>query len=122
MPATEPLRAASTTGGTGASMGGEASGAWPAVTSWRGAAARTGRAQGPPRAREDENATMPYRDTPPYVGLTPTVPVTAAGWRMEPPVSVPMARGASKEARAAEEPPPDPPGMRVRSHGLPVGP
>ncbi len=41
---------------------------------------------------------------------------------MEPPVSVPMASGASKEASAAEEPPPEPPGMRVRSQGFPVGP
>lgn len=65
---------------------------------------------------------MPYRETAPYVGLTPTVPVTAAGWRMEPPVSVPMASGAWKEASAAEEPPPEPPGMRERSQGLPVGP
>lgn len=56
------------------------------------------------------------------MGLTPTVPVTAAGWRMEPPVSVPMASGASKEASAAEEPPPEPPGTRLRSQGLPVGP
>ncbi len=50
------------------------------------------------------------------------MPVTAAGWRMEPPVSVPMASGAWKAARAAEEPPPEPPGILVRSHGLPVGP
>ncbi len=41
---------------------------------------------------------------------------------MEPPVSVPMARGAWKAASAAAEPPPEPPGMRVRSQGLPVGP
>ena len=33
-----------------------------------------------------------------------------------------MASGASNEASAAAEPPPDPPGMRVRSHGLCVGP
>ena len=54
--------------------------------------------------------------------MTPTVPVTAAGCRMEPPVSVPMASGAWYEAIAADEPPPEPPGIRVRSHGLPVGP
>src|SRR4051812_28364254 len=41
---------------------------------------------------------------------------------MEPPVSVPMARGAWKEASAALDPPPEPPGIRVRSHGFPVGP
>ena len=56
------------------------------------------------------------------MGLAPTVPVTAPGWRIEPPVSVPMASGASYEASAAAEPPPEPPGMRVRSHGLKVGP
>ena len=48
--------------------------------------------------------------------------VTAAGCRIEPPVSVPMASGAWYEASAAAEPPPEPPGIRVRSHGLPVGP
>ncbi len=41
---------------------------------------------------------------------------------MEPPVSVPIASGDWYEASAAEEPPPEPPGMRVRSQGLPVGP
>src|SRR4051795_5346547 len=59
---------------------------------------------------------------PPYVGLRPTVPVTAPGWRIEPPVSVPIASGASKAATAAAEPPPEPPGMRSRSQGLWVGP
>ena len=59
---------------------------------------------------------------PPYVGLTPTVPVTAAGCRIEPPVSVPMASGASNAASDAAEPPPEPPGIRSRSHGLWVGP
>src|SRR6185437_11316143 len=52
----------------------------------------------------------------------PTVPVTAPGWRMEPPVSVPNASGASKAATAAAEPPPEPPGIRSRSQGLRVGP
>jgi hypothetical protein len=56
------------------------------------------------------------------VGFTPTVPVTAPGWRIEPPVSVPMASGASKAASAAAEPPPEPPGTRVVSHGFRVGP
>src|SRR6476659_2653820 len=59
---------------------------------------------------------------PPYVGFRPTVPVTAPGWRIEPPVSVPIASGASNAATAAAEPPPEPPGMRVRSQGLWVGP
>src|SRR3954467_9972775 len=46
----------------------------------------------------------------------------AAGWRIEPPVSVPIASGASNAATAAAEPPPEPPGIRSRSHGLWVGP
>ena len=46
----------------------------------------------------------------------------AAGWRIEPPVSLPSASGASNAATAAAEPPPDRPGMRSRSHGLRVGP
>src|SRR5689334_6115284 len=50
------------------------------------------------------------------------MPVTAAGCRIEPPVSVPMARGAWNDATAALDPPDEPPGMRVRSHGLCVGP
>ena len=56
------------------------------------------------------------------MGLTPTVPVTAAGWRIEPPVSVPTATGASKEPTAAAEPPEDPPGIRPVSQGLAVRP
>ena len=52
----------------------------------------------------------------------PTVPVTAPGWRIEPPVSLPSASGASKAATAAAEPPPEPPGIRSRSHGLWVAP
>src|SRR4051794_8869822 len=50
------------------------------------------------------------------------MPVTAAGWRIEPPVSVPMDSGAWYAATAADEPPEDPPGMRSRSQGLRVGP
>src|SRR3954469_18921422 len=41
---------------------------------------------------------------------------------MDPPVSVPIASGASYDATAAALPPPEPPGMRARSHGLWVGP
>ena len=50
------------------------------------------------------------------------MPQTAAGWRIEPPVSVPMPSGASNAVTAADEPPEDPPGTRLRSHGLCDGP
>src|SRR3954453_18519895 len=92
------------------------------MTSCSRAASSTLRAQGPAWSRLLARATSPYRLTPPYVGLTPTVPVTAAGWRIEPPVSVPIASGASYAATAAADPPPEPPGIRSRSHGLCVGP
>src|SRR5580700_9996543 len=64
----------------------------------------------------------PYRDTRPYVGLMPTVPVSAAGWRMDPPVSLPSEHDTMRAATAAALPADDPPGVRVRSHGLRVGP
>src|SRR4051794_5904466 len=52
----------------------------------------------------------------------PTTPHSAAGWRMEPPVSEPMASGANPAATAAALPPLDPPGTRDWSWGLRVGP
>src|SRR5438128_9368169 len=42
----------------------------------------------------------------------PTVPVKAAGWRIEPPVSVAVAPRQSSAATAAAEPPEEPPGVR----------
>ena len=43
----------------------------------------------------------------------PTVPVKAAGWRIEPPVSVPVAARHRSAAMAAELPPDEPPGTRL---------
>ena len=48
----------------------------------------------------------------------PTTPQSEAGWRIEPPVSEPMAQSASPAATAAAEPPEEPPGTVARSHGL----
>jgi hypothetical protein len=50
------------------------------------------------------------------------IPQSAAGTRMDPPVSVPSAAGASRAATAAALPPLEPPGMRVGSYGLHAGP
>src|SRR6185369_4450258 len=50
------------------------------------------------------------------------MPQNAAGWRIEPPVSVPVANGTMPAATAAAEPPDDPPGTRAASHGLRTGP
>ena len=52
----------------------------------------------------------------------PVTPQNAAGWRIEPPVSVPVAAGARRAATAAAEPPLEPPGTRAGSQGLRAGP
>jgi hypothetical protein len=52
----------------------------------------------------------------------PTTPQHAAGWRIEPPVSLPSAAGTMPAATAAADPPDEPPAMRAASHGLRVGP
>ena len=49
-------------------------------------------------------------------------PQKAEGWRIDPPVSEPKARGASPAATAAQEPPEEPPGTLVRSQGFFVSP
>ncbi len=48
--------------------------------------------------------------------------VSEAGWRIEPPVSVPLAAGARQAATAAAEPPEEPPGTRLWSQGFFTGP
>src|SRR5262252_2237530 len=72
----------------------------------RMAASRTERANGPAWSREDVNA---------------------AGWRIEPPVSVPVAPRQRFAATAAAEPPEEPPGTSGalaprRRHGDCTGP
>ena len=52
----------------------------------------------------------------------PVTPHSAAGWRIEPPVSVPVAAGTRRAATAAAEPPEEPPGTRLGSQGLRTGP
>ncbi len=52
----------------------------------------------------------------------PVMPHSEAGWRIEPPVSVPVAAGARRAATAAAEPPEEPPGTRSVSQGLRTGP
>src|SRR5688500_2232834 len=61
---------------------------------------------------------MPWRLTRPYVGFIPTTPQSAAGLRIDPDVSPPVAAIRSPAASAAPEPLLDPPGVRERSQGL----
>ena len=60
--------------------------------------------------------------TRPLPGLSPTSPQHAAGMRIEPMPSLPCATATMPEATAAAEPPDDPPGVRLRFHGLRVTP
>src|SRR5207237_3208924 len=78
--------------------------------------------QGPTGPRDAPKPTTPQRGTRPYVGFMPTPPQSAAGWRIEPPVSVPSAKSASPAATATAEPPDDPPGTRSARHGFFTGP
>ena len=48
----------------------------------------------------------------------PVMPQKLAGWRIEPPVSVPVAAGSRRAATAAAEPPEEPPGTRDRVPGV----
>src|SRR4051812_38235225 len=60
--------------------------------------------------------------TRPAVGRKPTTLQNAAGFRRDPPISLPSATGTSPQARATAAPPEDPPQVFVRSHGLRVTP
>src|SRR5438105_2659443 len=61
-------------------------------------------------------------ETRPRDGFSPTSPQALAGMRIEPPPSLACATGVRPAATAAADPPLEPPGVRVRSHGLQVGP
>src|SRR5262245_41474649 len=58
----------------------------------------------------------------PNVAFRPTRPVYAAGMRIAPPPSPPVAHGRMPAATAADDPPLDPPGVRESFHGFRVVP
>jgi hypothetical protein len=58
----------------------------------------------------------------PYVGFNPQTPESAAGWRIDPPVSVPVLPATRRAATAAAEPPELPPGTHAASQGFFTGP
>ena len=73
---------------------------------------------GPIWSSDEANAIKPYRLTVPYVGFIPTTPHREAGCLIDPPVSEPRASIDDPAATEAAEPPDDPPGTRLKSHGL----
>ena len=56
------------------------------------------------------------------MGLWPKTPQCEAGTRIDPPMSEPISTGVIAEARAAADPPDEPPGVLIESHGLLVVP
>ena len=78
------------------------------------------RAIGPTWSSVHASDMTPSRGTRPYVGLSPVTPQSEAGIRIDPPVSVPSAKGNSRAATATAEPEDDPPAHRDGFHGLRV--
>jgi len=64
----------------------------------------------------------PPAGTRPRLGFIPERPQQAEGIRMEPPPSEPVASGTMPAARAAADPPDDPPGPLDGSNGFMEGP
>ena len=69
-------------------------------------------------SRVVEIGTMPSAGYRPIVGRSPATPVTAAGTRTEPPVSVPSPAGTAPAATSAAVPLDEPPANRSVSYGL----
>src|SRR2546423_5683877 len=97
-------------------------GSYPAIAVIATATSRTVRASGPGWSSDQESGTAPNRLARPNVGLRPTQPQSAAGMRMLPPVSLPSAAYASLATTATADPPDEPPGIFVVSHGLRTSP
>ena len=84
------------------------------------AASSTSRVIGPSVSSVSLSIRTPWLLTRPTVVFSPTMPHRLAGMRTEPPVSLPMAAGASAAATATPDPLLEPPGERGvrRSHGF----
>src|SRR5262245_14163908 len=99
--------------------GSSVQGSSPAMTASAAAHAATLRAIGPIESSVYESGNAPSVGTRDLVGLYPTTPQSAAGTRVEPPVSEPTAISHMPSATATTAPDEEPPGTRVRSAGLP---
>src|SRR5947209_1047447 len=82
----------------------------------------TVRARVPQELRPSQSFLAGCGETRPRLGFIPTIPQHAAGIRIEPPPSDPVAAGTIPAATAAAEPPEEPPGVRSPRHGLRVMP
>ena len=94
------------------------------ITAATAAASATVRANTDGQSRLRTAGTTPRVLIRPTVGFTPTIPLSAAGTRPEPAVSVPRANGTNPSATATAEPELDPPGTSAGSSafgGVPYG-
>ncbi len=91
----------------------------PAITASAIAQSATVRASGPSESRTGDSGKAPASGMRLAVGLKPTMPFSAAGMRMEPPVSEPMAMSQVPSAAETPAPEDEPPGMRLSLVALP---
>src|SRR5678816_776681 len=89
--------------GTGSLLDAGSRGSTPAIMRARRAQSRTVRASGPTLSCDHARGIAPYVLTRPLVGLKPTTPHSAAGVRIEPPVSEPSAAWQMRAATADAE-------------------
>ena len=75
-------------------------------------------ASGPTLSSDGASGSTPARSTRATDGLKPAIPQNAAGTRIEPDVSVPIAHGTTPAATATAEPDEEPPGARAGSSGF----
>src|SRR5262249_32193131 len=106
--------------GSWIAIGERASG--PAITLSSSATSATLRAMGPETLSVLHASPLGATGTRPGAGRNPTTPQNAAGFRSDPPVSLPVATGVIPQASATAAPPLDPPQVLVKSYGFFVAP
>src|SRR6266852_7926843 len=94
----------------------------PARTLRKNAQSLTLRATGPATLKVNQPSALGGLGTRPGEVRRPTTLQKLGGFRNEPPISLPSARGTMPQARATEPPPVLPPQVLVKSYGLCVAP
>ena len=98
------------------------SSACPTLESSISATSVTFRAIGPSTHKLSKGCNLRPRGTKPILGLSPTTLLKAAGVLKLPPRSFPVASQTCPLAKAAAEPPDEPPAVRPKLNGLRVTP
>src|ERR1700704_3601160 len=117
-----PERAADRNDVAGAGSDSGSAGCSPLMASSSSARSSTLRAIGPWTVRLRSIMADGVCATRPILGLNPTMPQKLAGFRNEPPMSVPWASHAMPVASATAAPPEEPAADREVSQGLSVAP